>query len=259
MIEHDMSTIDKEKLDLLPNYNIPSSYHMQSDPGNGCFLDPPGFPSYFTRSIYTKHGNEPSRGVTKVLLGKAVESRSDWDNNKTWDAVCNKRSSLLKKLWKPLPLDHPRTIAWIEAVYKHLQHCYYDKDAGESDKTLIYPLPSYQLKSFVDDKRFSEEWRIKERAAVDQANSETIANALKIAIPENHMAVRSIQRYYPDHVPDLKLIEKPPASAPTWWERFSECPTPENCPGGMGRNHPLNGSWCQVCGWHKEECDENGN
>ena len=157
----------------------------------------------------------------------------------------------MKLLWNPLPLDHPRTVAWIKAVYKHLHNCYYNKDADESDKTLIYPIPSYELKSFKDDERFSEEWRIKERAAVDQANAETIAVAMKIAVPENHMAVRSIREFYPEHVPDPELINNPPKSTPTWWEQFSECPKPEDCPGGMGQKHPLNGSWCQVCGWHE--------
>lgn len=250
-IEHDLSTINREELEKLSTYLSHSfpSYHLQSDPGNGCFLDPPGFPSYFTRSIYNSSGNEPIAGATKVLLGKVVESRSDWNNVANWDEVCNKRSSLLRRLWKPLPLDHPRTVAWIKEVYKHLQHCYHDKDASESDKTLIYPLPSHKLRSFVDDKRFSEEWRIKERAAVDQANADIIANALKIAVPENHMAVRSIQKFYPEHVPDLELIRNPPKTTPNWWERFSECPLPEDCPGQYGTLHPVNGSWCQMCGW----------
>jgi len=249
--EKSTDTINKEKLNLLPTYNKPPSYQIQTDPGNGCFLDPPGYPTYFTQSVYTKQGGTPPRGVTLILMGRVVESHSDWKPDMDWDKLSKIRASKLRKLWNPLPLDHPRTVAWIRAVYKHLQNCYHNKGSDESDKTLIYPIPSYKLKSFVDDERFSDEWRIKERAAIDQANSETITNALKVATPENHKAVRLIQRFYPEHQPDTELIKNPPSSTPTWWERFSECPTHETCPGGMGRKHPLNGSWCQVCGWHE--------
>ena len=253
MIKYDMSTINRGKLELLRKNIMLPSYQLQRDLGNCCFLDPPGYPSYFTQSIYNKHGNEPSRGATKVLSGKVIESRDDWDENLTWNGVSTKRSKLLRSLWIPLPIDHPRTKEWTQEVYSHLRNCYHDEGSNESDKILIYPVPSYKLESFVDDKHFSDEWRIKERAVIDQMNSETIANAMKVATPENHKAVRWIQKFYPEYQPDKELIKNPPKYTTTWWERYSECPTPENCPGGMGKKHPLNDSWCQVCGWHKEE------
>lgn len=251
MIEYDLSTINVDKLKQLPTYVMPPSYHLQDDPGNCCFLDPPGYPTYFTQSIYTKFGNEPSRGATKVLQGRVIEKRKDWDGTNSWNNVQSKRNALLKNLWSPLPIDHPRTKAWIQAVYSHMRNCYHDEGSEKSDKTLIFPVPSYKLRSFVDDERFSEEWRLKEGAAVDQANSEIIANAMKVATPENHNAVRCIRRFYPEHQPDMELIKDPTTHTANWWERYSECPTPENCPGGLGRKHPLNGSWCQVCGWHE--------
>ena len=246
--EKNTDTINKKKLSLLPLYKKPPSYQLQPDPGNGCYLDPPGYPTYFTQSVYTKQGGTPPRGATLILMGRVVESQSDWKSSMDWDKLSKVRANKLRKLWNPLPLDHPRTIAWIKAVYSHLRNCYHNKDASSEDSTLIYPIPKYELKTFVDDERFSDEWRIKERATIDQANTEAIAQALKIAIPENHLAVRSIHKFYPEYEPDLELIKNPPTFTPTGWERFSKCPTPKTCPGGMGNKHPLNGSWCQVYG-----------
>lgn len=251
MIKYDMSTINEGKLELLPMYFVPSSHHLQQDPGNCCFLDPPGYPSYFTKSIYNSQGNEPSIGATKVLSRRIVESRDDWGEDLTWNEVSAKRSELLKSLWIPLSIDHPRTKEWIREAYSHLRNCYHDEGSSRSDKTLIYPVPSYMLESFVDDRRFSDEWRIQERATIDLMNAETIANAMKVATLENHKAVRHIREFYPEYQPDVELVNNPPKYTTTWWERYSECPTPENCPGGMGKKHPLNGSWCQVCGWHE--------
>lgn len=47
---YDYNTIDKDKLARLPLYHKPSTYRLQSNPGNGCYLDPPGYPTYFTRA-----------------------------------------------------------------------------------------------------------------------------------------------------------------------------------------------------------------
>ena len=76
----------------------------------------------------------------------------------------------------------------------------------------------------------------------------------KIATVENHQAVIMIRKHYPEYEPEPDLIRNPPSSSPTWWERMPAKPSPENCPGSksLQRPHPVNITWCQVCGWKAE-------
>ena len=250
-IKHDISTIDMDKLGKLPVLRLAPTYHIQEDPGNCCFLDPPGYPTYFTRNIYTMHGNNPSRGPQMALIGHVVEHSKDWNNCKDNDEHSKKISNRLKRLWKSLPLDHPRTRAWIIELYSYFKHCYIDDSlpASKSDHSFVYPVPYYKLKEFVDDERFSDEWRQKETDSINQANQEIKDYTKALAVPENHQAVRLIQKFYPEYIPEAQLIELPPVSHGNWWERYAKRPKPKDCPGQYGTPHPVNGSWCQMCGW----------
>jgi hypothetical protein len=247
-------TINEKVLAKLPIFKSPPTYRLQRDLGNGCAGDPPGYPSYFTQSVYTQSGNSPSRGEQMVIFGRVLEDSRDHEQNKSWDETYEKRKKLLRRLWKPLPFDHPRTQAWVSATFSHHNHCYQDdsKSGSWSDKTIIFPVPSYTLRSFVDDARFSDEWRTKEKASIAQANKEITDHAAKVATPENHSATLIIRRYYPDFQPTEELINNPTSEA-NWWERLHTCPKPEDCPGQYGTPHPVNGKWCQMCGWHEKE------
>jgi hypothetical protein len=226
------------------NYKLPSTYHLGS-PGNACAGDPPGHPRYFVRAIYTRYGNSPRYGTPQYYLnGTGFEELEEVD--KLYGTA----------RFPKLPLDHPRTRAWILDKYRHHHHCYYHPTEKEyrSRKTVIFPVPNYKLESFRDHEGYSEEYRTKQRAAIDQRNADIRAEAAIICIPENHQAVVLIREYYPEYEPELDLIENPPRSTETWWETLDEQPTPENCPGTRwGSKHPVNGAWCQVCGWHQEE------
>jgi hypothetical protein len=247
------STINLDKLGRLPLYIPPPTYTLQKDPGNGCFLDPPGYPTYFTRSVYTMYGNNPRKGAQMVISGRVVESSQDWKFCKDWDAYRSKIDARLKRLYNPLPIDHPRVRAWIQYLYAYFHHCYQDPKKGPKVEDLVIcPVSFTSLKNFTDDPRFSDEWREKEKAAVEQANREIIEAARPLAIPENHRAVKIIQEYYPDYQPEVDLIENPPGSPGDWWERLDAKPTPQECPGLHGKKHPANGSWCQMCGWREE-------
>jgi hypothetical protein len=216
------------------NYHLPTNYHL-GDEGCACYLEPPNHPRYFVRTIYAGNGNSPSRPPYYYLWGKGYEELEDVDT-----------------LFEPLPLDHPRVQEWIKAVFGHLKHCYFDERA--EDNMLIYPVPYYKLQRFHDDVRFSEEWRAKEKLAIEQANKEIQEYAQKIATPDNHQATRTIRKYYPQFVPDQELIDNPPSMVGNWWAKLEVRPTPENCPGEYKmKKHPVNGSWCQFCGWRKEE------
>lgn len=236
----DYSTLNIEKLRTLKTYKLPPTYRLSSHMGSGCYLDAPGFPSYFLQSVYTQYGNTPAKGPGVVIEfeGTLYVIAEDLE----------KRQKLLLDLWNPLPLYHERSKAWLSAVYSHMKNCYTDDSTSSWNRTLIFPVPAYKLKCFVDDLRFSDDWRAKEKAAVEAANASIIEAAKAIAIPQNHSAVRWIQKFYQYYTADLQMIENPPETyAGDWYKRLAEKPTPQNCPGSHGRKHPETG-WCQFCG-----------
>lgn len=257
------STINQEQLEKLTPYEKPPTDQLQQKSGNGCFLDPPGFPSYYTQSVYTQYGNSPRKGVEMVIFGRALYHSSDWDGVKDWDQLHENRQRRLKRLWVPLPPHHPRTKAWMGALFQHFRHCY--KSATELEynkpKTVVYPVPSYELKTYRDDPRFSDEYRNAARAEVEQYNHDLTARRKAEATIDNHLAVITIRRYYPDYMPSPETeaallagqIPDGYTERGNWWETEDQKPTPETCrPRSVGV-HPINGKWCQWCGWQAEE------
>lgn len=270
----DTSTLNQAALRKLRTYTCPPTYRIDSHLGAGCYGDPPGFPTYFLRSVYTSHGNSP-RDISHVIRDDGGTFRRipehDWRGTREeadarWDA-------LMRSLWAPLPYNHPRVRAWIVATYKHLRHCYRDIAPGPYLKppehggpaTLIFPVPDYELATFTDDPRFSEAWRTAERANVERRNAETRALYAARCLPQYHAAYLTVQRYYPEHTPDLALIRVSDVTAAPgdWWETEDVQPTPATCtagrvPGPLYRgcsdstdrwSHPTGGTWCQWCGW----------
>jgi len=221
----------------------------------GCYLDPPGYPSYFVQPVYTPKGNNPRKGPDTVMYCKAAGCHKVISDE---EGSLEIRLATLRRLWVPLPPDHARTVNWLQHLAKHFRNCYRDEEnkvveKRGGDKTLVYPLPSYVLRHFHDDPRFSYEWRTTERAAVAKHNEELERLAKTVAISENKMGYQLAKRFYPAITTELyETLESQPYSTSTWWERFAKCPTPEECPGAMGCRHPVNNTWCQVCGWHQE-------
>lgn len=248
----DLSTLNVARLRKLQTYTLPGTYRLQDGSGNGCAGDPPGYPTYFTRSVYTQYGNNPPykqaqtvirfEGVNYIVQGKGVDFEA--------------YKALMAKLYKPLPIDHPRVRMWIMSTYQHHKNCY----NGHGDDMVIFPVPAYKLKSFKDDVRWNAKYRRALKAEILAHNKMvTAAHKLK-ATPDNHNAVRIIRRVYPDYQPELALIENPPAEhVPDWWESEAENPGPGRCTEtqrhGRSHNweHPINGKWCQWCGWKEEE------
>lgn len=116
----------------------------------------------------------------------------------------------INHLFKPLPYDSPRVKAWEEYCYKYFHDCY-SPDGIERNVG---------------------------KAVISGGQP-----------PEHHLAHLHVKKYYPEALPRLDLIENPPPFIGTWWERHTEKPTPETCQGENWAKHPVNGTWCQVCGW----------
>lgn len=269
----DWSTINKTELAKLPVYQLPATYRLQDDCGNGCAGDPPGFPTYFTRAVYTSQGNNPLTDYEYVIAGHGI-GPVKWKNGETWEKRQEEAHALFLRLWNKPPLDHPRVQAWIRATFSHHRHCYQVPELRAQGKNwhdamVIWPGGTLGKTPFGDLKK--EEFEIgwaKEHQSFDkwkheeqvkflqdiQENNKRVARMCEaVAIPENHDGTIIVRRYYPEFNPTPELISAKFPKPGNWWETMSECPKPENCPGQYGSAHPANGSWCQMCGWHAEE------
>jgi len=92
LLDADWSTIKLAELRKLPVYHLPPTYRLQEGSGNGCFGDPPGFPTYFTRGVYTAHGNNPPRGYSMVIQHAGVAygiTPARWEG--TWEKHSDKQ------------------------------------------------------------------------------------------------------------------------------------------------------------------------
>lgn len=250
----DYSTLNLEELRKLPRYTSNAKYSPSTTMGSGCFLDPPGYPTYFIRHLYDRHGNSPHRGPEAVII---VPNEGSFVVRDAENFSFEDYKAGLRKLYTPLPIDHPRVRAWIGHAYSHLRSCYYDPDGkvtkpGEN-RMFIYPVPSYKLRHFIDDHRFSDAWRETEKAAVEAFNSEVKKNAAEHATPENHEAVRLIRKFYPDYVPELKFIKNPSPYAGDWHEVHTRKPTIEECRTDTSRRNTISlvhgEERCQFCGY----------
>lgn len=257
----DLSTINMEELNKLPIYT--GAYRISDSMGSCCFLDPPGYPTYFIQHIYTKYGNEPDYGPIAVIQNRVIEYA--WKEFETWESRQKNHKSLMEKLYIKPDLNHPRTKAWIEQLYTYFHNCYVNdaigKDARHADKLVIFPVPNYQLKSYSVPYNQKKEYAIKEmrnkrKDSIATQNDIIISKATKIAVPKNHAAFRHIKDRYPNAKPNIKLINHPLENTPNWYERLGEKPTADNCPGEIGwspiQKHPVDSTRCQVCGWIKE-------
>lgn len=270
----DWSTINLDELRKLPVYDWQGKgYHLQDGSGNGCAGDPPGFPTYFTQSVYTSVGNAPSRGYSQVIVwdGKAYGIEpANWTG--TWEDHKAKYDALMVRLWRPLPLDHPRTQAWIQETFKHHRHCYQVpalQAAGKnwSDAMLIWPGgcmgntpfgqlrdPAFEIeqaRKHRDYERWTDHHKAAFLAEIEQDNLHIKAAAEVVAVPDNHDGTILVRRHYPEFQPTRELIAAEFAHPGSWWEVMATKPSAQNCPGQYGHAHPVNGSWCQMCGWHE--------
>ena len=221
----DYSTLNMAVLEALPNFV--GAGRISDQMGQGCFLDAPGFPSYFLRAVYNSRGDVPDSYPQAVIalpngMQKIVQPsvNNTWREGDTWDTVTARHAAVLRSLWSPLPLDHPRVQAWIDYLYGYFRNCYIDRAKGSRK---VQDLLKYRPDDYT---------------------------------VEDHAATALVRDFYPDFEPTEENIERGCYGRPngTWWEILAEKPTPENCPGdeNMGR-HPMNGKWCQVCGWKEEK------
>ena len=217
--------LDETRVRRLEVYKKPPTYKISRREGVGYFMDPPGFPTYFLRNVYTQYGNTPPRGPDCVIcLGDTAYRVPD-----LWDL--DKHRQLMRRWWAPLPLEHERTTAWIRSCF-----AYFVKGWQLTDS------PAVAGPEFKGSCKTPDEIK---RAAADLG-----ADLAK------YRPVAYVREFYPDADPEALVNEYGNLSARPgdWWERFSRQPSPDECPGddiGRRRQHPTSGTWCQFCGWQK--------
>jgi hypothetical protein len=104
-------TINKNVLEALPVWQRPTAYSLSSM-GLCCWMDPPGYPSYYVQNVYNRHGNTPHVGATEVLFGRVLAKADKHGNTSRREQV----ESLIRSLWSPLPVDNSRVKDWARSV-----------------------------------------------------------------------------------------------------------------------------------------------
>lgn len=253
MSKFDYSTINLEALRALPLYRLPRGNHLQEDPGNACVMDAPGYPTYFTRSVYNSRGDELRHGPYLVITDP-----DDEEKHYVVDSID------LRTLWISLPIGHPRFKHWEQACYIHWNKCYQDPTKPEYGKpgTLIWPIPQYVLNEvkaihslnkeqkevtwtydIVFDESYEDgqiKWGIKWNIKLSPYMYDTragrawntyIQEKLPLATPENHLTTHLIQGFYPEYHPNCNWIVKAPKEGyepnNRWWERYAQPHTTE--------------------------------
>jgi len=266
----DFGTINRNVLRTLPRYIPPKNRDISKHMGCGCFLDAPGYPTYFLRSIYNRAGNDPRTGPTQVIdyEGKyyVTQHNDDWAKYGDRDGVHGAHTRLMRRLWNPLIPDHARVYAWMTCVAGYFKNCYLDPtlDADKvkhADKTFI---PSHRR--IADVKHY---WEIAKIAGVVDVipmwdhlprawkvipGVDVVRALERVLVPR---AVDYIHEFYPEIRPDyIASVPKLYGLAGNWWERgnwdhwpVDDCP---RCRGDVGVGHK-----CDYCG--KVGQDESGN
>jgi len=65
---------------------------------------------------------------------------------------------------------------------------------------------------------------------------------------DNAMWVRTVRKHYPDFMPSQATLEIA-GNVPYWWETEESAPNHDACKPRSCGPHPVNGTWCQWCGW----------
>lgn len=225
MAEFDFSTLNLAELRKLKVYKLPDSYHLQQHPGGGCFLDPPGFPTYFTRAVYTKHGNSPPHNRVQTVIsfeGVDYALPDYYRPGETWEQQRARWDALLARLYTRLPFEHPRVQAWVSVLSGYFRDCYEDPCKPEAIRSNVAEL------------------------IITKAGGP----------PEQHRAVILARELYPEVTvealePWIKAGRHGESGPGDWWERHAERPSAEDCPGLVwmqsNTGHRAEG-WCQFCG-----------
>lgn len=205
----DYSTINLEKLHKLPLYKMPAGIHLQENPGNGCFMDPPGYPTYFTQSVYNAHGNELRNGPYTVLA----------DPGGKLFVVDGKE---LSALWLPLPYVDLDTLEG-EKIEQHGGKFF----VGEQNVTSVIRLAIWMQDVYwyfggmYVNPELPENTHVEKLVSWNASKGEQYRPSF--ATVENYRPVTYIREFYQEHQPVQEWIEQKPGPAKNEWVYRYDC------------------------------------
>lgn len=230
-------------------------FKFQRGMGNGCYLEPPGHPSYYTRAVYNARGNSLDYDGAPSYKLDARELDEDGARYDLRGPGWVQSLDECGEFFRLLPEDHDRTRAWIKHVYQHLGRCYEHPTKGPRE-IMVWPDSIGASLALIDAGIFepklgdcSAECYETKAAKYKKAHDEKTAEFTRWCTPERHKAVQFVRRYYPKHAPRLDLIETPPTLRGSWYSTTCEWPAADACPGDthVDLKH-IPGCWCQWCG-----------
>lgn len=275
-------TINLVELGKLPRWECPPHLHISDHAGMGCSGDPPGYPTYFLRAVYTSKGNNPELGPNRVIVHPALGTRvvpDVWRAASTWEQAYAENSRLMLSLWRRLPLEHRRTRGWLRQTFVHFRHCYHQPEnqlvlgrwAGPewSDTLLMWPGGTFGHTPFGTIKNVQFEVELARQfhkydelalsaqakfvADIEAENAKVTKLCTEVATVDNMDAVSGVRRWYPEFTPEPWLLAEDLRHGGEWWTRRAHPPKPGNCPGfSLDSQHPANTTWCQTCGWYAD-------
>lgn len=209
----DYTTIDLAKLRKLPMYRVPNGNNLSEHYGSACFMDPPGYPSYFIQNVYNSRGDTPRNGPDRVIVDPEDEYRTYVVDNID-----------LRALWVPLPYEAPvsafsgegsnaRLYAWIREAYWYFKGGYENplSDQPKNVQNLEYWPPN--------------KGDLKHKFGLETDAEQTLfirKNWPAWATPENYRPVTFIREFYPQHQPINFWMWPHSVSERTetdWWQR----------------------------------------
>jgi hypothetical protein len=258
----------------LPAYDLPAMYRLSDSEGAGCMMDPPGFPSHFIRSIYTRNGDNPNKGPSSVLVEPGtgiLRALPEYTGDGSTHAAT------LRRLWAPLPLDHERTVMWIRHVFGYFRSGWLplgttgDASRNVADLT-FYP----KVDNLEDLRRAVAALDVRELAAHahDQLLGKAGPDTLPLRTLRRYRPIDYVIGFYPDadpeHLATYANVWSYGAGGGVgdWYETHARAPSAEECPGLTGKaggspwssmthernmqirehNGKTSRGWCQFCG-----------
>ena len=218
----DFSTLNLAELRKLPMFELPGGWSRQRHPGGGCFTDPPGFPTYYTRSIYTGRGDEPRSGPDTIIEDPETGAMHALPR---YEGRGEELRALMAKLYVRLPFEHPRVQAWVSYLFGYFRNCYEDPAVPMAERAhaarLLIP-----------------------KAGAPRPPPETHRAMVRVREPYPEVPVADLERW-------INAGRYGGGGPGDWWERHAERPSAEDCPGLVwmqgNTGHRAEG-WCQFCG-----------
>lgn len=270
----DVSTLRLDRLQKCPQISGVSPWKSM---GSGCFLDPPGFPSYFMRGYENRNNSGYAIQIGDMAYcvdGELANQGKGWIKP-NWKklGIPEDRKERLKWLYQPLPFENERVQVWIMALYMHLRHCYVNPEGErQADRLLIYPVQSTEYikeglfvaspgleKSPFFFQHLSP--KTQERALAMIADCMTEAEAQvarkraalnervgKLCTIDTHAAVVDVREVYPNFTGNQDFMDGKfgRTHAGDWYAVLAERPEP--CPLGHLVPEKNLGFVCQYCG-----------